>query len=93
MTPRPDGPVSDNYSRFALNIKLQPKIDLAHVKVLWSKEKETAEQEQQRKEELARKKLEKKKKLAKLVQFSQKCHKKEPAEFFKPQAKEQVSQA
>ena len=46
MTPRPDGPVSDNYSRFALNIKLQPKIDLAHVKVLWSKEKETAEQEQ-----------------------------------------------
>ena len=93
-TIRPQEPVSDNYSRFAFNMRIPTKIDLSQVKVVWSKEKETAEQEQQRKEELARKKLEKKKKLSSFVQFSKKCNAKQPQEFFKkPQTLDKVIQA
>ena len=41
-TPRPQEPTKDNYQRFELKLRLPAKIDLSRVKVLWSKEKETA---------------------------------------------------
>jgi len=47
--------------------------DLASVKVLWSKEKESAEQEQRRLEEIARKLKEQKQHLTRLVRFGQSC--------------------
>ena len=53
-TPTPSPPLVDNYTRFRFNIKLPTKIDLKNTTVLWSKEKETAEQEAARKAELER---------------------------------------
>ena len=44
-TPRPQEPTKDNYQAYEIKLKLPEKIDLTKVKVLWSKEKETAEQE------------------------------------------------
>jgi hypothetical protein len=40
---KPEEPTVDNYQRFQMKVKLPDKIDLSKVKVLWSKEKETAE--------------------------------------------------
>ena len=42
-TPRAQEPAKDNYTRFEYKLRLPQKIDLTKVKVLWSKEKETAE--------------------------------------------------
>ena len=69
-TPRPSEPQRDNYQRFEIKLRLPGKVDLSRVKVLWSKEKETAEQEAQRKAEAARRKAEKRQKLSSLVQLS-----------------------
>lgn len=69
-TPRPQEPEKDNYQRFEIKLKLPTKLDLKQVKVVWSKEKETAEQEQQRMAEAARRKEEKRLRLTKLVKFS-----------------------
>ena len=53
-----------------MKLRLPSKIDLTKVKVLWSKEKETAEQEADRKAEATRRKDEKRLKLSKLAKFS-----------------------
>jgi len=42
-TPRPSEPSKENYQRFEIKLRIPEKIDLSKVKVLWSKEKETAE--------------------------------------------------
>ena len=56
---------------------------LDQVKVLWSKEKETAEQEAERKAEAARRKEEKRAKLARLVKFSKDCRQRQAGEVVK----------
>ena len=42
-TMKPDEVTNDNYSRFQIKLKIPKTIDLKNCKVLWSKEKETAE--------------------------------------------------
>lgn len=42
-TPRAQEPAKDNYTRFEFKLRLPEKVDLSRVKVIWSKEKETAE--------------------------------------------------
>lgn len=71
-TPRAQEPAKDNYARFELKLRLPAPqaLDLTKVKVIWSKEKETAEQEAQRKAEAARRKAERKEILTKLARFS-----------------------
>lgn len=55
-TKRPTEITNDNYTRFEHKIRLPQTIDLSKVKVLWSKEKQTAEMEEARIAELARQK-------------------------------------
>ena len=66
-----------------MKVKLPDKIDLSKVKVLWSKEKETAEQEQQRLAELARRKEENKQRLLGLMNFNNQAAQKSPSSYFK----------
>lgn len=85
-TPRAGEPAKDNYARFELKLRLPQQIDLTKVKVIWSKEKETAEQEAQRKAEAARRKEEKRQRLTKLAKFSKTSAQQAKAEVFKKPA-------
>jgi hypothetical protein len=69
-TPQPNAPMTDNFVKYKINIQIPSKIDLSQVKVLWSKEKENAEEERQRLEELRLKKEAEHKRLTNLVLFS-----------------------
>lgn len=76
---RPVEPSFDSYQKFETSVKLPKSLDLSSVKVLWSKEKETAEQENRRREEIARKLREQKQKLANLVKHAQSTMAKGPS--------------
>ena len=54
--PVPSAPTTENFLRYriGLNVSLPMKIDFSKVKVLWSKEKQDAEEEQRRLDELRR---------------------------------------
>ena len=52
-TKRPTEITNDNYLRFEHKIRLPKVIDLTKVNVKWSREKQTAEQEEARKAEIA----------------------------------------
>ena len=91
---KPEEPTVDNYQRFQMKVKLPDKIDLSKVKVLWSKEKETAEQEQQRLAELARRKEENEQRLQGLMNFNNQSAQKPPSSYFKkPSNAQQLTQA
>jgi len=53
-TPMPGAPTSDNFLKYRIspNVNLPMKVDFSQVKILWSKEKEAAEEEQKRLEEI-----------------------------------------
>ena len=69
-----------------MKLRLPEKVDLSKIKVIWSKEKETAEQEAQRKAEAARRKEERRQKLTKLVRFSKESSSAAKTEVFKKPA-------
>ena len=93
---RPLEPTFDNYARFECRLKLPKTLDLGDssaIKVIWSKEKESAEQEQRRREEIARKLREQKQHLTKLVKFGQSCATKVEGKKWDNQAAEKVQAA
>jgi hypothetical protein len=54
--PNPTPPTTENFLRYriGLNVQLPMRIDFSKVKVLWSREKQDAEEEQRRLEEIKR---------------------------------------
>jgi hypothetical protein len=70
-TPMPGAPTSDNFLKYRIspNINLPMRVDFTQVKILWSKEKEAAEEEQKRLEELRQQKEREHKRLCNLVKF------------------------
>lgn len=71
-TPVPGAPTSENFLRHRIgpNVQLPQKIDLLKVKVLWSRGREEAEEEERRKEEIRKQKEIQHRRLINLVTFS-----------------------
>lgn len=44
-TPLPTAPMTDNYAKYSINLKLPGAINLSNVKILYSKEKEDEDEE------------------------------------------------
>ena len=67
----PGAPTSDNFLKYRIspNVNLPLKVDFSQVKILWSKEKEAAEEEQKRLEEIRLLKEREHKRLTNLVKF------------------------
>jgi hypothetical protein len=67
----PGAPTSDNFLKYRLapNVNLPMKVDFSQVRILWSKEKEAAEEEQKRLEEIRLQKEKEHKRLNNLVSF------------------------
>jgi len=70
-TPMPGAPTTDNFLKYRIspNVNLPMRVDFSQVKILWSKEKEAAEEEQKRLEEIRLQKEREHKRLSNLVKF------------------------
>ena len=70
-TPMPGAPTSDNFLKYRIspNVNLPLKVDFTPVRILWSKEKEAAEEQQNRQEEIRMQREREHKRLTNLVKF------------------------